>query len=379
MKNSEFVNSEFKNLLDKFQTGNCKLDELRQLEEMFLDTRTAESIKNAMLDEMPDFEMQGTGPDTDYERLFKSIQKDISKKQSSNHIINLKMNFLRIAAIVVVTFLLGVTLSYFIFNNKPKEVLSYCEVSASLGSKSEVVLPDQTRVWLNAGSKIKYCTSFNQKDRLIYLEGEGYFKVTKNKKLPFIVDAFGFEVKAIGTEFNVKAYKDDATIETTMVEGKVSLQHSSENILEDVFLVSNQKATFFKFKETLTIEAIKELEEKTKEYEYIPEDRLIITSRIDPKSIISWKENLLIIEREKLSVLVEKLSRKYNFTFVFKTEDIKRFRFTGTLEDETLQQVMDAIKISSPIDYTIVGKTVIIERNDKRVPEFEKLLKNSYK
>jgi len=375
MKNSEFVNSEFKNLLDKFQSGKCNLEELRQLEEMFLNTRMAEEIKIAMLDEIPAFEMQGTGADTDYDRLFKSIQKDISKQQSTNRIINLKMNFLRIAAIIVVTFLLGGTLSYFIFNSKPKEIYSFCEVSASLGSKSEIVLPDNTHVWLNAGSKIKYSTSFNQNDRMIYLEGEGYFKVAKNKRIPFIVDAFGFEVKAIGTEFNVKAYKDDATIETTMVEGKVTLQHSTENILEDVFLVPNQKATFFKLKETLTIEAIKELEEKTKEYEYIPEDRLIITSRIDPKSIISWKENQLIIEREKLSVLVEKLSRKYNFTFVFKTEDIKRFRFTGTLKDETLQQVMDAIKISSPIDYTIVGKTVIIERNDKRVPAFEKLLK----
>jgi len=375
MKNCEFVNSEFKILLGKFQAGNCKLDELRQLEEMFLDMRTSESIKNAMLDEMPDFEMNLTGADTDYDRLFKSIQKDISKQQSTNRAKNVRMNFLRIAAIVVVTFLIGGTLSYFIFNSKPIEVLSYCEVSASLGSKSEIVLPDNTHVWLNAGSKIKYSTLFNRKNRMIYLEGEGYFKVARNKGLPFIVDAFGFEVKAIGTEFNVKAYKEDATIETTMVEGKVTLQHSTENILEDVFLVPNQRATFFKSKETLTIEAIKELEEKTQEYEYIPEDRLVIASKISPKSIISWKENQLIIEREKLSVLVEKLSRKYNFTFVFKTEDIKRFRFTGTLEDETLQQVMDAIKISSPIDYTIVGKTVIIERNDKRVPVFEKLLK----
>ena len=377
MKNSEFVNSEFKNLLDKFQSGNCNLEELRQLEEMFLNTRMAEEIKIAMLDEIPGFEIPGTGSDTDYDRLFKSIQKDISKQQSTNRIINLKMNFLRIAAIIVVTFLLGGTLSYFIFNSKPIQVNSYCEVSASPGSTSEIVLPDQTHVWLNAGSKIKYSTSFNQNDRMIYLEGEGYFKVAKNKRLPFIVDAYGFEVKAIGTEFNVKAYKDDETIETTMVDGKVTLQHSTENILDGIFLVPNQKATFFKSKETLTIEVLKELDEEKKEYTYIPENRLVIASRIDPKSIVSWKENQLIIEREKLSVLVEKLSRKYNFTFVFKSEDIKRFRFSGTLQDETLQQVMDVIKISSPIDYTIVGKTIIIERNDKRVPEFEKLLKQN--
>ena len=95
--------------------------------------------------------------------------------------------------------------------------MSFCEVTAPLGSTSEIVLPDSSRVWLNAGSRIKYTTTFNQNNRMLYLEGEGYFRVAKNKQLPFVVDAYGFEVKAIGTEFNVKAYKEDAIIETTMV------------------------------------------------------------------------------------------------------------------------------------------------------------------
>jgi len=236
-------------------------------------------------------------------------------------------------------------------------------------------LPDNSHVWLNAGSKIKYSTLFNQKDRTLFLEGEGYFKVAKNQVLPFIVDAFGFEVKAVGTEFNVKAYAKDATIVTTMVEGKVTLQHSTENILSGVYLVPNQKATFFKSKETLTVELIKQIKESKKELNYIPEHRLVIDTKIDPKSIISWKDNRLIIEREQLSELAEKIGRKYNYNFEFRSEDIKHFSFSGTLEDETLPQVMNVIKLSSPIDYEIVGKTVIIERNENRVNEFKKLYK----
>jgi ferric-dicitrate binding protein FerR (iron transport regulator) len=200
--------------------------------------------------------------------------------------------------------------------------------------------------------------------------------VAKNQQLPFIVDAYGFEVKAIGTEFNIKAYKEDETIETTMVEGKIALQHSTENILAGVSLLPNQKATFFKSKETLTVEVIKRLEKKKEEVNFMPRHRLVIIPKMDPRSIVSWKENRLIIERKQLCELSEVLGRKYNFTFEFKSEDIKLFRFSGTLEDETLQQVMEVIKISSPIDYAIVGKTVIIERNDKRVPEFEKLFKH---
>lgn len=375
MKNTEFSNIEFKGLLEKFQSGKSNPEEIRLLEEMFFDGEISEGIKSAMLSEIKDFETAGSETDTDYDRLFQSIQKIISDHQSNTRSLNLRLNFMRIAAIIVMAFVFGGTLSYFIFNSDKKSASSFCEVTAPLGSTSEIVLPDSSRVWLNAGSKIKYSTTYNQKNRLIYLEGEGYFIVAKNKEIPFIVDAYGFEVKAVGTEFNVKAYKGDPTVETTMVEGKVTLQHSTESILKGVYLTPNQKATFYKKEESLTVEVIKKLQEKKEELNYIPEHRLVIAPSIDPKAIISWKENRLIIEREQLGTLAEILSRKYNFNFEFKSEDIKRISFSGTLEDETLQQVMNVIKISSPIDYEIVGKTVIIEKNEMRMPEFKKLYK----
>ncbi len=375
MKNPEFINSEFKSLIEKFHSGQCNLEELRQLEGMFLNENTSESIKDAMFQEISGYESMKGESDIDYDRIFQSIRKLIAEQQTNTRTLNVRFNWLRIAALIVVAFVLGGTLSYFLVTPKVKPAESFCEVTAPLGSTSEIVLPDSSRVWLNAGSKLRYSTTFNQKDRMLYLEGEGYFKVAKNKQLPFVVDAFGFEVKAVGTEFNVKAYQEDAVIETTMVEGKVTLQHSSEDILDGVYLTPNQKATFYKKEEYVTVEVLKKIEEKKEELNYIPEHRLVIAPRIDPKSIVSWKENRLIIEREQLGDLAEKLSRKYNFNFEFRSEDIKRFSFTGTLEDETLQQVMNAIKITSPIDYEIVGKTVIISRSDARIQDFKKLYK----
>jgi ferric-dicitrate binding protein FerR (iron transport regulator) len=375
MKNPEFVNSEFKSLIEKFHSGQCNLEELRQLEGMFMDQSTSESIKDVMFHEISGYESMKTESDVDYDRIFQSIRKLIAEQQTNTRKMNVRFNWIRVAALIVIAFIMGGTLSYFLVTPKVKPAESFCEVTAPLGSTSEIVLPDSSRVWLNAGSKLKYSTSFNQKDRMLYLEGEGYFKVAKNKQLPFVVDAFGFEVKAVGTEFNVKAYQEDAIIETTMVEGKVTLQHSSEDILDGVYLTPNQKATFYKKEEYVTVEVLKKIEEKKEELNYIPEHRLVIAPRIDPKSIVSWKENRLIIEREQLGDLAEKLSRKYNFNFEFRSEDIKHFSFTGTLEDETLQQVMNAIKITSPIDYEIVGKTVIIQRNDARIQDFKKLYK----
>lgn len=375
MKNYEFIHIEFKALLEKFQAGICTLEELQRMEEMLSTNSVSDTIKNSMYVEIPAFNAEETVGDTDYDRLFKSIQKNISEQKQTSRTINLQLNLVRIAAILVVAFLLGGAMSYVFFRNDSKTASSFCEITAPLGSTSEIVLPDNSRIWLNAGSKIKYSTSFNQNNRLLYLEGEGYFNVAKNKNLPFIVNAYGFEVKAIGTEFNIKAYKEDATIETTMVEGKIALQHSKENILSGVSLLPNQKATFYKSEETLTVEVVKKIEKQKEEVNYMPDHRLVITPMIDPKPMVSWKENQLIIERKQLGELAEILRRKYDFNFEFKSEDIKRFRFSGTLEDETLQQVMNVIKISSPIDYVIEGKTVIIERNDQRAHKFEKLLK----
>ncbi|MBL7968567.1 MAG: FecR family protein [Prolixibacteraceae bacterium] len=377
MKNTAFAHQEFKNLLAKFETGNCSREELSRLHELVSDSKSAAQLKNAMFDEIKDFETDHTTSNERYSKVFDQIQQKISQQQQSRQrIINLRFNIIRIAAMVVLAFILGGTISYFAF--KPHQVQiakSFCEVSAPMGSTSQILLPDNSSVWLNAGSKIKYSTTFNKTERFLQLEGEGYFKVAKNEDIPFIVNAYGFEVKAIGTEFNVKAYKEETTIETTMVEGKVSLHHATENIMEGVYLIPNQKATFFKKEKDITVEVLKKIEEKH-ELNYIPEHRLVIAPRIDPRALISWKENRLIIEREQLSTLTEILSRKYNFSFEFKSDDIKHFSFSGTLEDETLQQVMDVIKFSSPIDYTIVGKTVFIERNDNRAKEFKKLFKN---
>jgi ferric-dicitrate binding protein FerR (iron transport regulator) len=376
MKNTAPIHQEFKSLLARLETGNCQPEELDRLQELVSGLRTSDQLKNAMMDEILAFEGEPAENNDRHNELFTQIKKVISgQQQARQRKIDLKFNLLRIAAIVLLAFVFGGTLSYFIF--KPGTVQtteSFCEVTAPLGSTSQILLPDNSSVWLNAGSKIKYSTTFNKTDRFLQLEGEGYFKVAKNQDIPFIVDAFGFEVKAIGTEFNVKAYKEEATIETTMIEGKVSLHHASEKIMDGVYLIPNQKATFFKKEKDITIEVLKKIEEKH-ELNYIPEHRLVIAPRIDPRALISWKENRLIIEREQLSTLTEILSRKYNFSFEFKSDDIQHFSFSGTLEDETLQQVMDVIKISSPIDYEIVGKTVFIERNDNRMPEFRKLFR----
>ena len=93
-----------------------------------------------------------------------------------------------------------------------------------MGSRAQFSLSDGTTVTLNAGSRLKYDNRFGINDRVVQLEGEGYFKVAKDSKRPFTVKTSHLNVRALGTAFNVKAYSDDKTIETTLVEGSVKIE-----------------------------------------------------------------------------------------------------------------------------------------------------------
>jgi transmembrane sensor len=114
---------------------------------------------------------------------------------------------LKIAAVLLITFALGaVTGKFYLHNDVSSNEKEYYTIEAPRGAKSFLTLADGTKIWLNAGSKISYQRNYNQENRNIFLEGEAFFEVAKNERVPFYVHSSGIVVKAIGTAFNVKAY-----------------------------------------------------------------------------------------------------------------------------------------------------------------------------
>ncbi|NJO68691.1 MAG: FecR domain-containing protein [Bacteroidetes bacterium] len=137
--------------------------------------------------------------------------------------------FIKIAAIFVIAFGMGAVADKFLTEKNIAEPKNeYYSIEAPRGAKSFVTLADGTKIWLNAGSKISYQRSYNQHNRGIYLEGEAFFEVAKNKNIPFLVHSAGIVVKAIGTAFNVKAYPEEGIVETTLVEGSVSIESTAK-------------------------------------------------------------------------------------------------------------------------------------------------------
>jgi ferric-dicitrate binding protein FerR (iron transport regulator) len=263
-------------------------------------------------------------------------------------------------------FLIGFALSWFIFKGTSgsfSETSDYHIVSTPLGSQSTIQLPDGSRVVMNAGSQLKYPQNFNSGTRQVYLEGEAFFNIAE-KRRKFIVNTSDIAIKVYGTTFNVKAYPDEKTVETTLIEGKISVIRPDEKKKrkkKELALSPNQRLVIYKGGRPEKSEIIKE-ETKAEDKVEIPvrKDRLILSRNIEPEIFTSWKDGHLIIESEPMKNLAVKLQRKYNVQFHFEDDSVGAVRFSGRIEDETIEQVMAAMELASPLRYRIEDRDIWI-------------------
>jgi ferric-dicitrate binding protein FerR (iron transport regulator) len=244
-------------------------------------------------------------------------------------------------------------------------------ISTPFGAKSKITLPDSTIIWLNAGSSLQYSNEFGIKNREVHLSGEAFFDVSQNPSILFSVITSELTIKSYGTAFNVKSYPEEGTIETTLIEGSIGITRSSFETKkkDEVLLEPNQRAVYYR--KTLTIKTLPA--EEDSEDSYVPstpepdkqKTTYLISKGIDTKEYTSWKDGTIFISSETLSELAIKLERKYNVKIHFESEALKNLKFTGSLENETVEQVINAIGIAAQIDYEIEDRDIWFKEQSK--------------
>jgi transmembrane sensor len=301
-----------------------------------------------------------------YKRFLDHIDKYETLKASDRKKNNASLRnvILRYAAILIVIFSVGIG-SYFLgYNSSPDADNNFCEINVPYGSRSKVILPDGSKIWLNAGSKMKYNRHFDINSRKIFLEGEAYFDVKKTMH-PFIVYTSHIDIHVLGTEFNVKSYPDEDNIETTLVEGNIRIESKKSD--KPVFLKSKEKLTFHKPDAKTEVSYYKKENESDKAIDEAPTDASVtltpaedihIKRNVNTDESTSWKDGNLIFNKEPLESLAKKLERKYDITFSFENEELKKYSYSGTLRDFPLEQVLRALELTSPVKYSIKEKTV---------------------
>ena len=321
-----------------------------------------------------------------YQRFLSSINETAVENVKSS-VKTMIFSLPKIAAVILIAFGLGIMAQYLSLKFLGStDLVAQQEIIVPLGSKSKIKLPDGTMVTLNAGSKLTYKTNFGRANREVWLEGEGYFSVAKDKKRTFIVKTGHLNIKALGTEFNVKAYPDEKTIQTTLVEGSVQIEKTSRDLTGEkkeslIILKPKQRYTFLIDSETDILSAVENKATMTGKEDQKPKVIVpktgIVYKNIDPIPDISWKERRWVISQEQLGELAIKLERRYDVNINFAEENLKSFRFTGTLQDESIEQVLKVISLSSPIVFDIQGKQVNFHNNNEFAQKYKGLYKSN--
>ena len=231
------------------------------------------------------------------------------------------------------------------------------EVSTKYGSKTRILLPDGTQVWLNAGSKLNYSNDFGQVNREVQLIGEGFFDVVKNPKKPFIIHTSSIDVKVLGTMFNVKSYPGDKTTETSLIHGSVEVV-VRKRPNEKYVLKPNEKIVVLNEEDEIKPKAARKPQQVI---EPIIAIRKLTYKENDSISVeTAWAFNKLSFEDETFSEVARKMERWYDVKFEFKNKQLEEIRLKGSFINESLPQAMEALQYTNRFRYEIEGKNVTI-------------------
>jgi len=232
----------------------------------------------------------------------------------------------KIAAVLFLPLLIVSAWYYLTEQNKSRLLSSvYQTIHTPAGMRSSLVLADGTKVWLNSGSSIRYPV-YPGSSRKADIEGEVFFEVKKDESRPFIVSAGDVKIEVTGTSFNCKAYPDDQTISTVLVEGSVKIGHGGTN---DIRMQPGELV------------------------EYSKADRNLVRTVTDPEKHIAWKSGKLVFRDDPMDEVIEKLERWYNIDIQVVDKQILQYAYTATFENETLDQVLSFLELSAPISYII--------------------------
>ena len=260
--------------------------------------------------------------------------KKVSTRLSQPYSSKWRTNIQRAAAILLLPLLVYsgyLTIRNLSLKRLPEEYVMMQTVTSRQGMVTKFSLADGTQVWLNSGSELQFPIRFIGDRREVKLRGEGYFKVAKNEKQPFRVNAKELKIDVSGTSFNVVSYDDDTQSEVTLVEGKVMLSGEKGMVKKEYGTIHpGQRAVF---------------NEKTLE---------VTTNEVEVDKYISWRDGNLIFRDDPMEDVIRRLSRWFNVEIVVNDPEIKSYIYTATFRNENLEQVLKLLKMSAPINYRIM-------------------------
>lgn len=328
----------FTALLGKQLAGEISQEESVELKSILAESATYRKEYKLLLNYFEAEPAEDGHIDKVFNRIKSQIQVPaepiLKVTNTKNHI------WLKIAAAAAIVIIgIWVFHSNLLFSNDADDV-ALTKVQTRVAEMKTITLADGSTVKINSGSEFSYPEKFNGAVRNVYLTGEAFFEVKKDPEHPFIVHTKKTEVKVLGTAFDVKAYPNDAAEETTLIRGKVLIS------LKD---------------------------DKNQHFSLIPNDKFtlsggkVVISKVsdengDGMMETAWTNHLLVYKNERFDEIARRFERWYGVRIDFKNPELKSITFTGRVDQETLTEALDVLKLIENFNYSIKGKNVYIYR-----------------
>jgi len=219
-----------------------------------------------------------------------------------------------------------------------KPEIAYNILSTPKGGQYRLVLPDGSKVWLNAASSIRYPATFASNERSVHITGEAYFEVTKNKSKPFRVHFGNGVVEVLGTHFNVNAYNDEDIIKTTLLEGSVKVRSDIGNQQSDSLILQPGQQDIF--------------------YPYVHVSR--IKKDIDTEETVAWINDLFIFRDQDLESIMRQISRWYDVQVTY-DKNVKNEKIVATISRNVpLSKVLHLLELTGTVHFKMDGKKIVV-------------------
>lgn len=211
---------------------------------------------------------------------------------------------------------------------------AYNDIQTPRGGQYQIILPDGSKVWLNAASSLRFPVRFNKKERRVELTGEAYFEVARNKDVPFKVYSGKQEVKVLGTQFNVKAYSDEPGISTTLLEGSVLVNNLESG--QSRILKPGQQANITRDSRTIEID------------------------RVNPDQEVSWKSGYFVFDNQEITGIMKTIGRWYDVDIEYRNI-YKIEKFGGAFSrSSNLSEILHNLESLGNMHFKIEGRRVIV-------------------
>lgn len=273
---------------------------------------------------------------TDTDEALKKVLGRINDAEPTTKTFSLSV-FYKLAAAAVVIIAIGIGAFVYQSYREPVQITMVDKYNGT-GMRSMITLPDGTRVWLNAESKISYPESFEGDKRDVRLSGEAFFNVSHDAEKPFYIHLNKAAIRVIGTSFNVKAYSNEESIQTSVVSGKVAFlsRRGEAKASDSILLVKNIKVTYTIATGDMHTEATNTLDDK------------------------EWINGKLIYKSETLESITRQLERTFGKKVIIKDAKVGQYKFTGTFDESSLDEIMRYLSMTRSFKYTITEKTLVI-------------------